>query len=99
MVLDIKFMHGTPQPTLLVLYEDNRTARHLKTYNVQLKEKDFGESSPWPQQTVDSGAHMIIPVCAPLGGAIIVGETSLTYFNGEHMHQIPLSKGLFLDCF
>merc|ERR1711871_1001011 len=46
MVLDIKFMHCCEVPTLLVLFEDNRNGRHLKTYSVVLKDKDFAEESP-----------------------------------------------------
>ncbi|GFS39733.1 damaged DNA binding protein 1A [Actinidia rufa] len=31
-VLDIKFLYGCPRPTIVVLYQDNKDARHVKTY-------------------------------------------------------------------
>ena len=34
-VVDIVFLHGLPKPTLALLYEDNKEARHLKTYEVR----------------------------------------------------------------
>lgn len=39
--MDLKFLH-TPagaRPTLAVLFEDTRRARHIKTYEVGLREK------------------------------------------------------------
>ncbi|GJZ00643.1 DNA damage-binding protein 1 [Tanacetum coccineum] len=42
-VLDIKFLYSCPKPTIVVLYQDNKDARHVKTYEVSLKDKDFVE--------------------------------------------------------
>ena len=38
-VLDMKFLEGTLKPTLVVLYQDSKDARHIKTYEVNLKDK------------------------------------------------------------
>lgn len=38
-VLDMKFLEGTSKPTLVVLYQDSKEARHVKTYEVNLKDK------------------------------------------------------------
>ncbi len=38
-VLDMRFLEGTLKPTLVVLYQDSKEARHIKTYEVNLKEK------------------------------------------------------------
>ena len=43
---DVAFLHGYPKPTLALLYEDTKELKHLKTYEVLLKEKDFGDG-PW----------------------------------------------------
>ncbi|CAB4306932.1 unnamed protein product [Prunus armeniaca] len=43
-VLDIQFLYGCSKPTIVVLYQDNKDARHVKTYEVALKDKDFVES-------------------------------------------------------
>ena len=61
--------------------QDNKDARHVKTYEVLLKEKDFGDG-PWVQNNLDNGAGLLIPVPLPLGGVIIVGEQTIVYYNG-----------------
>ena len=37
---------------------------------------------PWQQQHVDAGAGILIPVPAPLGGVVVVGENVLSYCGG-----------------
>lgn len=39
MVIDIQFLHGCKLPTVAVLYQDTKEARHFKTYQVLLKDK------------------------------------------------------------
>lgn len=41
------------------------------------------EDGPWHQANLEAGSSKIIPVPAPLGGAIVVGESVLTYFNTQ----------------
>ena len=81
-VLDIQFLHGYANPTICVLYEDATEARHVKTYEVLLAEKDFAEG-PWAQSNVDNGATIVIPVPLPIGGAIILGEQTVLYHSGQ----------------
>lgn len=38
-VIDMAFLHGCSVPTLAVLYEDTKHARHIKTYTVITKTK------------------------------------------------------------
>ncbi len=38
---------------------------------------------PWAQQNLDAGASMIVPVPRPLGGALVLGESVIAYFNGS----------------
>lgn len=39
-MLDIQFLAGCARPTIAVLYEDSKAyARHIKTYEVSLKDK------------------------------------------------------------
>lgn len=38
-VTDVKFLDGTPAPTLAVLYVDPQRDVHIKTYTVSLKDK------------------------------------------------------------
>lgn len=65
--------HGAAQPTVALLHQDAREKRHLKTYVVSLKDKELREG-PFAQAAVDDSASLLIPVAAPFGGVIIVGE-------------------------
>ncbi|KAI7751098.1 LOW QUALITY PROTEIN: hypothetical protein M8C21_020503 [Ambrosia artemisiifolia] len=76
-VLDIKFLYGCPKPTIVVLYQDNKDARHVKTYEVSLKDKDFVEG-PWSQNNLDNGADLLIPVPPPFCGVLIIGEETIS---------------------
>ncbi|KAG6617756.1 DNA damage-binding protein 1a [Phytophthora cinnamomi] len=90
-VIDIKFLHGYNKPTICVLYEDYKAARHLKTYHILLKEKDFAEG-PWSQSNVEAGASLLIPVPAPVGGVLIVSNQTIVYHNGSTFHAIPMQS-------
>eukprot|EP00003_Mantamonas_plastica_P022436 TRINITY_DN380_c1_g1_i2.p1 TRINITY_DN380_c1_g1~~TRINITY_DN380_c1_g1_i2.p1 ORF type:complete len:1241 (+),score=459.79 TRINITY_DN380_c1_g1_i2:225-3725(+) len=88
-VVDIAFLDGCKTPTLLVLYQDVRDQRHLKTYCVSVKDKEFQEG-PWSQNNVEMGASMLVPVPSPLGGAIIIGEQTITYHYGSGFQSINM---------
>ncbi|EEC79792.1 hypothetical protein OsI_21216 [Oryza sativa Indica Group] len=93
-VLDIKFLYGCVKPTIVVLYQDNKDARHVKTYEVALKDKDFVEG-PWSQNNLDNGAGLLIPVPAPLGGVIIIGEETIVYCNANSTFRaIPIKQSI-----
>jgi hypothetical protein len=46
------------------LMQDNKDFRHVKTYEVNLKDKDFVDG-PWNQHNLDGGSCLIIPVPTP----------------------------------
>ncbi|KAM0860241.1 hypothetical protein ACQ4PT_046665 [Festuca glaucescens] len=93
-VLDTKFLYGCVKPTIVVLYQDNKDARHVKTYEVALKDKDFVEG-PWSQNNLDNGAGLLIPVPAPVGGVIIIGEDTIVYCNGNSTFKaIPIKQSI-----
>lgn len=92
-VIDIKFLHNYQKPTLALLYQDNKDARHLKTYEVNLRDKSFGEG-PWSQTNVEAGASMLISV--PLGqGVLVLGEHTITYHSGSDFKSIPINFACF----
>ena len=92
-VIDIKFLHNYQKPTLALLYQDNKGARHLKTYEVLLGQRMFG-AGPWSQANVELGASMLISV--PLGqGVIVLGEQTITYHSGPDFKSIPISFACF----
>ena len=80
-VVDIAFLHGCARPTIAVLHQDAKEARHVKTYEIDLKTKDL-VAGPWAQADLEGGTSRIVPVPAPLGGAILLGETVIVYVNG-----------------
>ncbi|XP_010906318.1 DNA damage-binding protein 1a [Elaeis guineensis] len=92
-VLDIKFLYGCVKPTIVVLYQDNKDARHVKTYEVALKDKDFVEG-PWSQNNLDNGAGLLIPVPMPLGGVIIIGEETIVYCSATAFKAIPIRPSI-----
>ncbi len=66
-MLDMKFLHGCPAgPTFAVLYQDAKDSRHLKTYQIQLKEKELLDG-PFHHANVEPSASMLIPVPSPTG--------------------------------
>jgi len=81
-IIDMKFLYGYNRPVLCMLYEDNRNARHVKTYYIDSREKEL-VSGPWNQQNVDFSASYLIPVPAPIGGVLVIGMTTITYLQGS----------------
>lgn len=85
-VIDIKFLHGCTNPTVVFVYQDPH-GRHVKTYEISLKDKEFS-CSPWKQENVEVEAFIIISVPEPVGGALIIGQESITYHNGSFYRAI-----------
>ncbi|GJW54584.1 DNA damage-binding protein 1 [Tanacetum coccineum] len=69
--------------------EDNKDARHVKTYEVSLKDKDFVEG-PWSQNNLDNGADLLIPVPPPFRGVLIIGEETIVYCSASAFKAIPI---------
>ncbi|KAL3498131.1 hypothetical protein ACH5RR_040863 [Cinchona calisaya] len=101
-VLDIKFLYGGTKPTIVVLYQDDKDARHLKTYEVNLKDEDFVEG-PWSRNNLVGGPNLLIPVPPPLCGVLILGEKRLVYcgasasISSRISHSITRTYGR-VDC-
>ncbi|OMO75054.1 hypothetical protein CCACVL1_16354, partial [Corchorus capsularis] len=72
---------------------DNKDARHVKTYEVALKEKDFVEG-PWSQNNLDNGADLLIPVPPPLCGVLIIGEETIVYCSAHAFKAIPIRPSI-----
>ena len=46
---------------------------------------------PWRQANLDAGANMVIPVPAPLGGALVIGESVIAYIaKGQTTKATPI---------
>ncbi|KAG1661544.1 DNA damage-binding protein 1 [Nymphon striatum] len=97
-IQDIEFLHGCSSPTVVLIHQDSQ-ARHVKTY--EIKDKEFIKG-PWSQDNVESEASMIIPVPAPLFGAIIIGQESITYHKGDNNFIAiapPIIKQSSVSCY
>ncbi|KAI8780683.1 DNA damage-binding protein 1 [Biomphalaria glabrata] len=81
-VIDMAFLYGCQTPTVALIHHD-QSGRHVKTYEVSLREKDFLKG-PWKQDNVETMASMLIPIPAPFGGTVIIGQESITYHNGDN---------------
>lgn len=47
-VIDVQFLAGRARPTLAVLFQDTKENRHVKTYEVALKDKVCGGAQAVP---------------------------------------------------
>ncbi|KAG8227614.1 hypothetical protein J437_LFUL011164 [Ladona fulva] len=106
LVQDIEFLHGCTNPTVILIHQD-MNGRHVKTHEISLKEKEFVkiivsiEEIPWKQDNVETEASMVIPVPEPLSGAIIIGQESILYHNGNNYVPVapPLIKQSTICCY
>ncbi|KAL8617543.1 DNA damage-binding protein 1 [Nucella lapillus] len=98
-VIDIQFLYCCSFPTLALIHQDHH-GRHVRTYEISLREKELTKS-PWKQNNVETEACMIIPVPEPYGGALIIGQESVTYHKGDKYIPIapPVIKQHALTCY
>jgi DNA damage-binding protein 1 len=83
-VIDVQFLYGCSVPTIAFIHQDNH-ARHVKTYEISLHEKEFIKG-PWKQDNVESESTILITVPEPYFGALIIGQESIVYINGENKY-------------
>lgn len=99
LVHDIQFLYGYANPTLALVYQDGQ-ARHATTYEISMRDKELLKG-PWQQSNVEIEATTIIPVPEPFGGAIVIGQESITYHNADKHLAIapPLIKQSVINCY
>lgn len=83
-ILDITYLSGCLKPTIAILYQDVKGNKHIKSYEILIRDKNFAQG-PWlPLLNVEDGASKLIPVPKPCGGVIVVCEQTLTYTTGAN---------------
>nr|XP_016437271.1 PREDICTED: DNA damage-binding protein 1-like [Nicotiana tabacum] len=95
--LDLKFLYGCQNPTIVVLYQDNNDARYVKTYEVPLEDDRLTERRKflWALNNLDNGASLLIPVSQPLCGVLIIGEKAIVYCDASAVNDTyPIGRGL-----
>jgi DNA damage-binding protein 1 len=90
-VLDIKMLPGGTggKPTVVVLHEDSDGFRHVKTYVIDVSDRNLVDG-PWNQPTVEAGASFLIPVPAPTPGVLIVGLETITFHDGRNVKTVRM---------
>ena len=94
--IDVCFLHGCSRPTLCLLYEDHHRCRHVKSYQLDLKEREL-VTGPLLYKNVEHGAKILIPLST--GGVILVGQSSLTYFGGGGSVHAAVMEPTVVQCF
>lgn len=94
---DVEFLYGCVNPTLIVIHQDIN-GRHIKTHEINLRDKEFMKVA-WKQDNVETEATMLIPVPSPLGGAIVIGQESIVYHDGNNYIAVapPIIKVCGID--
>ncbi|KAL4429821.1 hypothetical protein ABPG77_010938 [Micractinium sp. CCAP 211/92] len=87
-VIDLAFLDGCDTPTIAVLYEDTKEQRHVKTYEVSLRDRELVEG-PWRQSNLDAGSSMLIPVPGT-AGAVVVGESVITFISANAVRSTAI---------
>ncbi|GLV40180.1 piccolo [Carabus blaptoides fortunei] len=98
-VQDVEFLHGCANPTLILIHQD-LNGRHVKTHEISLRDKEFVKI-PWRQDNVETEAAILIPVPSPLCGAIIIGQESILYHDGNTSVVVapPVIKQSTIICY
>jgi DNA damage-binding protein 1 len=95
-VLDIVFLHNTEVPTVGVLYEDTKLARHFVVMEVHMERREFGEPAVDQQrqpQHVEAQATRLVAL--PDGGVLVLGETGITVLRGRTRKVVPVPPCVF----
>ncbi|XP_075983007.1 DNA damage-binding protein pic [Anticarsia gemmatalis] len=77
----VEFLHGCANPTIILIHQD-LNGKHIKTHEINLSSKEFIKI-PWKQDNVETDSSILIPVPSPLGGAIVIGQESIVYHDGQ----------------
>jgi len=77
---------SSSKPVIALLHEDASGQRHVRTYEVDCRERDLADG-PWSLQGCDPGATTLAAVPSALGGgALVVGGGSVAYVNAGTCH-------------
>ncbi|KAJ6068788.1 hypothetical protein N7499_010675 [Penicillium canescens] len=83
------FLHSESNPWLALLYEDNQQKVRLRIRELDFTpgtsgtsaDATFKEVQEKKLEGLDLGSSHLIPIPAPLGGLIVLGETSIKYID------------------
>lgn len=61
----------------------------LKTTSISIKDKELLKG-PWEKFSVESQASLLHPVPLPLGGVVVLGAFTISYYNKEEKFSIGM---------
>ncbi|VDD75995.1 unnamed protein product [Mesocestoides corti] len=99
-IVDMAFLHGYSLPTFALIYEDEVVV-FMKTYEIFGREPAL-RSVPFTVDSIEPNSKLLIPVPAPYGGVILVGDNIICYHTREvpHISQyIPQTKFSQIVCY
>ncbi|CAI2170756.1 4366_t:CDS:10 [Funneliformis geosporum] len=80
LIRSMVLLHNTDLPTIAILHEDSKERCHIKTYTINLKEKEFVDG-PWKLNDIDDTSNLLVSV--PKGGILIVQSKTIVYYDGN----------------
>jgi len=105
-VVDIVFLESAlvaknmiffDNPTIAVLFQDTKQSRHIKTYQINVEEKQFRDG-PFQQLNLLSTTRFLIPVPASLGGLLVISSETVTYHSGSQFKAIAFEHPTQITC-
>uniref|UniRef100_A0A0N5A911 CPSF_A domain-containing protein n=1 Tax=Syphacia muris TaxID=451379 RepID=A0A0N5A911_9BILA len=88
-ILDMAFLDGYYEPTLIFLYEPSQTTagRASVRYDtvcilgVSLNVKEQVHASVWQLSSLPMDSNQVLPIPLPIGGALVFGNDEIIYLN------------------
>ena len=96
-VIDIRFLYGTRQPSIAILYEDTRGNRFVRSYVIDMERKELIKGS-LERTRVEEGASRLVALPSPLGGVLVIGEQSITYYGDGSAPQVLQMSPTTVTC-
>lgn len=79
------FLHDAKEPTLAVLYDDPDRERFLQTFVLHTRSGEFfPDQLLISQLRADENDNLLIAIPSPIGGVLLIGETTIRYLKKDH---------------
>ncbi|KAI9799838.1 MAG: hypothetical protein M1825_004399 [Sarcosagium campestre] len=102
------FLYGSKKPRYAILWEDGHKRVHLRTKEISFTAgsssepgtAEFIDTSFVLANLQDQGASHLIPIPTPVGGLVVLGESSILYVkeNGKEQKTLNLADATIFVC-
>lgn len=84
-LVSMVFLHDAKEPTLAVLYDDPDRERFLQTFVLHTRSGEFfPDQLLISQLRADENDNLLIAIPSPIGGVLLIGETTIRYLKKDH---------------